>query len=130
MFLEKMKKGLLTILIASAMLMSVGGSAAPPQEKAKTEVFIQNDALYSHCVEFKITAYESCDIVVVIHDSNNFVSVTTENVLATCKVLAAPPLGLESVSNENAIHNNYTELAETINSIFKDLPIDPSLCRC
>lgn len=123
-----MKKIHLMALMASAMFISTGFSANPPNGKVNTEVSIQNDAMQFECVEFKITAVEHFDIVVVIEKSNDFVSLSTENVLATCKVLAAPALGLESVSNANSIHNNNLELQEPINSIFKDLPIDPGLC--
>jgi hypothetical protein len=130
MFLEKMKKGLLTMLIASAMLFSIGGSAAPPQEKAKTEVSIQNDAAPFNVVEIKIVTLDNYDHVVIVADSSDFVSVETEKVSATCSSLAAPELELVSVSNASAIHNNYNRLAEPTNSIYKALPFDPGLCRC
>jgi hypothetical protein len=125
-----MKKIMLLALMATALLSTASGSAPPLCENEQKELLTQNEATPFACVEVNIIARNHCDYVVVIEDSNDFISVTTENVLATCKVLAAPALGIESVSNANAIHNNYTGLAETINSIFKDLPIDPGLCRC
>ena len=125
-----MNKHLSIMLIASAMLMSVGGSAAPPKENARTEVSIQNDAAPFLSVEFKINAVEHFDNVVVLVDSNSFISVTTEKVLATCKVLAAPGLELESVCLTNTTNVNYEKLVEPTNSIFKDLPFEVGWCRC
>ena len=125
-----MRKTLLIMLITSAMLFSIGGSAAPPQEKAKTELSILNDAAPFNAVEIKIFALHNYDHVVIVADSNCFVSVETEKVLATCNRLAAKTLELESVMNGNAIYNNFNKLAEPTNSIYKDLPFDPGLCRC
>jgi hypothetical protein len=129
MFLaKKMRKILALACIASAMLCTAGGSAQPPNEKSKTEVFTTHEVTSFSLVDASINLVYKRNDVVIITDSNAFIALPSENVLATCKSLAAPELGLVSVIRIGDLSNKHTLNRESTNSIYKDLPLKVGWC--